>query len=85
MLLYHGTNTVIKNPEIRISGFAKDFGYGFYYTSLQKQAERWAITKRNPHIVCVYEYNANENLKVRTFPQMSDEWLDFIAACRKGV
>lgn len=51
MLVYHGTNTVVTNPEVRIAGYAKDFGYGFYCTKLERQAQRWAISKRNPHIV----------------------------------
>lgn len=84
MLLYHGTNIIVDRPEIRVSGYAKDFGYGFYCTALEKQAQRWAISKRNPHIVCVYEYNPQEGLKVKTFEMMIDEWLDFVVACRHG-
>ena len=26
MLLYHGTNIIVDRPEIRVSGYAKDFG-----------------------------------------------------------
>ena len=43
------------------------------------------MTKRNPHIVCVYEYEPIENLKIKSFEKMTEEWLDFIAACRNGV
>ena len=84
MRLYHGTNTVVAKPEIRIVGYAKDFGYGFYCTEFEKQAKRWAVSKRNPHIVCIYEYEPNLLLKTKIFPAMSDEWLDFVAACRHG-
>lgn len=84
MLLYHGTNIIVDKPEIRVSGYAKDFGYGFYCTALEKQAQRWAISKRNPHIVCVYEYIPQEGLKVKAFEMMTDEWLDFVVACRHG-
>lgn len=84
MLLYHGTNMVVDKPEIRISGFSKDFGYGFYCTELEKQAQRWAISKRDPHIVCVYEYEEQDTLKVKKFGIMNDEWLDFVVACRHG-
>lgn len=49
MRLYHGTNTVVTKPEIRIVGFTKDFGYGFYCTEYERQAKRWAVSKRNPH------------------------------------
>lgn len=33
MRLYHGTNVVVTKHEIRIVGYTKDFGYGFYCTN----------------------------------------------------
>ena len=36
-MLYHGTNTIVKVPEVKISGYYKDFGYGFYITLYEKQ------------------------------------------------
>ena len=84
MMLYHGTNTVVRRPEIRIAGYNKDFGFGFYCTQYEKQARRWALTKHGTHIVCVYDYTPNSQLKMKTFPEMTDEWLDFVAACRHG-
>ena len=84
MKVYHGTNAVVTKPEIRIIGYTKDFGYGFYCTEIEKQAMRWAVSKRNPHIVCIYEYEPNQELKIKSFPKMTDEWLDFVAACRHG-
>lgn len=59
MILYHGTNTIVDNPEVRISGFYKDFGFGFYCTRFERQAKRWALTKRGKHIVCVYDYTSS--------------------------
>lgn len=85
MRIFHGTNIVVQKPEVRVTGFTKDFGYGFYCTRIERQAQRWAISKRNPHIVCVYEYEPVANLNIKIFPQMSDEWLDFVAACRQGT
>ena len=84
MRLFHGTNTIVKNPEIRVAGYNKDFGFGFYCTNLERQAQRWAMAKRNPHIVCVYNYEPDDRLNVKSFPVMTDEWLDFVAACRHG-
>ena len=84
MRLYHGTNTVVTKPEIRIIGYTKDFGYGFYCTEIERHAMRWAVSKRNPHIVCIYDYEPNPELKIKSFPVMTDEWLDFVAACRHG-
>lgn len=39
-ILYHGSNTSVVNPEIRTTGFYKDFGYGFYCTKIEKQARK---------------------------------------------
>lgn len=84
MRLYHGTSMVVREPEVRVEGYTKDFGYGFYCTKLEKQAQRWAISKRNPHVVCIYEYTPNTSLNIKVFSAMTDEWLDFVAACRHG-
>lgn len=85
MILYHGSNVVVYEPKILTNGYYKDFGYGFYCTKLEKQAVRWALTKRKKHIVNVYEYEEAVNLKVCQFSQMSEEWLDFIVDCRRGI
>lgn len=84
MRVYHGTSAIVRRPEVRMVGYTKDFGYGFYCTKLERQAQRWAISKREPHIVCVYEYEPNPLLRVKVFDEMTDEWLDFVAACRHG-
>ncbi|MCQ2330078.1 MAG: DUF3990 domain-containing protein [Paludibacteraceae bacterium] len=84
MRVFHGTNMMVTRPEVRMVGYTKDFGYGFYCTKFEKQAQRWAMSKHNPHIVCVYEFEPSADLNVKQFPEMSDEWLDFVAACRHG-
>ena len=45
-ILYHGSNVIVQNPEVLINGYYKDFGYGFYCTNLEKQARRWAFTRK---------------------------------------
>lgn len=83
--LYHGSNLIVKEPRILIQGFYKDFGFGFYCTKREKQAARWALTKKKKHCVNVYEYVPNESLNMKIFETMTDEWLDFIAQCRSGL
>lgn len=83
-ILYHGSQNIVETPEIRISRFNKDFYFGFYCTSMQKQARKWATRFGNGYIN-EYKYTENPNLRIKIFPEMSDEWLDFIAACRAGV
>lgn len=84
MELFHGRNTVVEKPEILTDGFYKDFGYGFYCTNLERQARRWALTKRNRHVVNLYEYHKDNNLNIKIFKGMSNEWLDFVVQCRRG-
>lgn len=85
MLLFHGSNVTVKEPEILTNGYYKDFGYGFYCTIFEKQAKRWALTKKKNHIVNRYEYTENDELKIKVFPKMTDEWLQFVVNCRRGI
>ena len=70
-------------PEIIKGKFTKDFGEGSYCTELKKQAVKWAKRYDTP-IVNIYDYQSNEALNILQFESMTDEWLDFIVACRSG-
>ena len=83
MEIYHGSNVVVKTPEIRITKYNKDFYYGFYCTLIEKQATRWA-TRFGNGIVNVYDYEPDESLNILKFDEMTEEWLDFVVACRSG-
>lgn len=83
-IIYHGSNVAVPNPQILINGYYKDFGYGFYCTNLEKQAKRWALTKKGASIVNNYSYIENKNLKALCFDEMTEEWLEFVVACRRG-
>ena len=83
--IYHGSNVEVEHPKILISGFYKDFGFGFYCTKFEKQAVRWAVSKKGASIVSVYEYTEDTSLKILRFEKMTENWLDFIVNCRKGV
>ena len=85
MKLYHGSSEIVEYPEIRLARYNKDFYFGFYCTKIETQAERWATRHGNSGIVNIYEYTPSENLKMLTFNSMTEEWLDFIVACRNGV
>lgn len=89
MILYHGTTEVIKHPDITFSKDYLDFGKGFYLTSFQKQAEKWAmrkaLRKRRTAVINVYELRDHlERYKVLRFEKENDKWLDFVCACRRG-
>lgn len=85
MILYHGSNVKVSTPKILTNGYYKDFGYGFYCTNIEKQAIRWALVKRKRHVVNIYHYEETAALKICRFPEMSEEWLDFITSCRSGL
>lgn len=84
MEIYHGSYMPVENPRIIRGRFTKDFGEGFYCTELKKQAEKWAQRYETP-IISIYEYVEKEGLDIKRFDGMSDEWLDFIVACRNGT
>lgn len=83
-VIYHGSSVSVMKPEIRTNGFAKDFGFGFYCTELERQVKRWALSKRPTHIVSVYGCRSLDGLNVRQFSEMSEAWLDFVVDCRRG-
>ena len=41
-VLYHGSREIVEFPEIRPQRYNKDFYFGFYCTSIESQALRWA-------------------------------------------
>lgn len=83
MLIYHGSYTEVQKPKVIIGRNTKDFGAGFYCTVINEQAQRWARRYDTP-VVNVYSLLVNENLDILEFKVMTDEWLDFIIACRSG-
>ncbi len=83
MTVYHGGYTAVAHPQIRKGKNTKDFGEGFYCTVIKEQAERWAKRYRTP-VVSTYTVRMNMNLKILEFRDMTEEWLDFIIACRHG-
>lgn len=85
MILYHGSNVTVQKPVVLTNGRYKDFGYGFYCTNHKQQAIRWALSRRDSHIVNEYTCEINEDLSVLIFDKTDDAWLDFVANCRNGV
>ena len=82
-IIYHGSNAVVQRPEILINGYYKVIGYGFYCTNIRKRAKRWALTKRGKSIINNYIYKRNSSLKICSFEEMTEEWLEFVVNCRR--
>lgn len=83
MTVYHGGYTPVEIPEIREERNTKDFGVGFYCTIIKEQAQRWA-RRYDTKIVSIYDVRLDQNLNIKEFREMTDEWLDFIISCRSG-
>lgn len=49
-----------------------------------EQAKRWATRFTGIGILNEYKYILSENMNIKKFETMTEEWLDFIVACRTG-
>ena len=74
----------LKTAENRKGRNTKDFGNGFYCTVIKEQAQRWA-RRYDTKVVSIYEVRLRPTLKIKEFKDMTNEWLDFIIACRSGI
>ena len=43
MIIYHGGTEIVKTPGIIKVYSGRDFGAGFYTTSIREQAAKWAV------------------------------------------
>ena len=89
MILYHGSFLEIAKPDLAHSRPNVDFGRGLYVTPLYEQAAKWCgkFKRRGKDgIISRYEYDESREVELKTlkFDSYSEEWLDFIFACRKG-
>lgn len=84
LIIYHGSQQIVDKPEIRIQKYNKDFYFGFYCTEIFEQAKRWATRFAGKGYVNEYQYIKDDSLNIKIFPEMSEEWLDFIVSCRLG-
>lgn len=90
MIVYHGSNCIVSEPNIKFSRDSLDFGKGFYVTNIKNQALEW--TKRfkargEKAYLNIYEFEvekARENYNIKEFLEHDDEWLQFIIDCRGG-
>lgn len=92
MICYHGSDTIVDIPRILEAKRPLDFGGGFYVTTSEEQAKRWAIKvayRNNNNHRCVNRYefdleNAKLELSVIHFEIADEKWLDFICDNRSG-
>lgn len=97
MILYHGSYTQIEKPLIITQEKGRDFGFGFYTTTIKNQAERWAVRtarlrsrrsdKAENAVVNVYDFDErfSQKLRTKTFPNADLDWLELVIRCRSDL
>ncbi|MDR0424598.1 MAG: DUF3990 domain-containing protein [Clostridiales Family XIII bacterium] len=93
MIVYHGSNVVVKRPQLVRQTRFLDFGYGFYTTENVTQAVSFADKvyrrrKVGSPIVSVYEIDyeaAFAACSLLRFDSPNEAWLDFVYENRMGT
>ncbi len=83
MRLYHGTTALFSQIDLSRSYNRRDFGVGFYTTTIQDQAMQWGerLAERrseSKYYVMEYQYTVSSTLKIKTFEEPDKEWLDMV-------
>lgn len=86
--LYHGTDCLFETVKIEKSANYRDFGIGFYTTTIAAQAESWARSKKlrngsQAAYVYVYTIELTDDLNIKKFDGLSEEWLEMIKTNRR--
>jgi hypothetical protein len=91
MILYHGSNQIIRQPNLLKVRKFLDFGSGFYLSDEKNQAENRAKStvlffEKGIPTVNIFEWAKDTvaDLNVLHFPTANIEWLDFVLANRRG-
>jgi len=87
--LYHGSNCDFSVVDLSKAKDRRDFGKGFYTTTLQNQAKDWAETLfarfgGDGKFVYEFEFEINEKLDIKQFDGITEDWLDFVRDNRIG-
>ncbi|MCL2283921.1 MAG: DUF3990 domain-containing protein [Fibromonadales bacterium] len=83
MILYHGSNCEFDVISLQKSKNNRDFGRGFYTTTLEEQAREWAEilflrTQKGFPMLYEFELQNFESLNVKSFSEYNLEWLNFV-------
>ena len=87
MILYHGSNQDFAKIDLSKSKDRRDFGKGFYTTTIREQALQWGYNIVNRFggegiFLYEFEFSPSPELLSKRFSKISDEWFDFILSNR---
>ncbi len=93
MIIYHGSDVVVKKPILIEARRTLDFGAGFYTTTNKKQAVSFAhkVMMRNDSrtkVVSIYDVDFDkmeQKWDVLKFDTPNANWLDFVFLNRQGI
>ena len=92
MYLYHGSNMKVETPQLILSNRTLDFGSGFYTTSDESQATRWAKLqtkrrKKGEAVLSIYDFDEEQaaELALLRFEEADQKWLNFVTQNRKNL
>ena len=75
---------IVQKPKILINVNYKNFGYGFYCTDI-RTGKVLGVNKMGKTIVNKYAYIMDCNLMIFVFENMTEEWLQFMVDCCRGI
>jgi hypothetical protein len=83
LIVYHGTNVLFDQVDLKHSKDKRDFGKGFYTTTMEEYAVNWA---GNMYIryggegifVMKFKLTPSKELNIKTFYGLTREWLTMI-------
>jgi len=83
LILYHGSNHDFNIIDLSKSKDKRDFGRGFYTTTLCEQAEDWAKVlfdryKGNGKYIYELQLESSKDLLIKEYNDLSEEWLVMI-------
>ena len=83
LTLYHGSNVDFETPSLSKSRNYRDFGKGFYLTTIKKQAEQWASTLKARYggdgaFLYTFKFDLSDDLQCKAFSGLNGEWLEMI-------
>jgi hypothetical protein len=87
MKLFHGSNQDFDIVDLSKSRDRRDFGQGFYMTTIREQAEAWGrnmfVRYGGPGIfVYEFELSISDALTVKHFDGLTEEWLEMVKSNR---
>ena len=85
VVLYHGSEKILRTPELGKGGINNDYGQGFYCTKNKALAGEWAVlwTERDGYInEYSFDYTGLKILYLNRMPV--ENWIAVLVANRKG-